>query len=103
MFWNRFIAQEARDLWQAKLKAFGERNQLFPGDNVQADYIRGLQQLVAHFVESTKLYPASLALPAGEYLFHELIAGDSFIVTQEADRLSAAFEQHLVSKGREEA
>lgn len=103
VFWHRFLAPETRDLWRAKLKGFAERNRLFPGDAMQQGYVAGLQNLVTGFLESTRLYPTDLADLAGEYLFHELTSGDTFVVSHEADRLSAGFIQHLAAKGREEA
>jgi len=103
IFWHRFIPSEARDLWHAKLKGFAERNRLFPGDTLQRGYVAGLGDLVSQFARSTGLYPEALASTAGEYLFYELISGDAFVVSYEATRLSAEFDQHLVSKGYEEA
>jgi hypothetical protein len=102
VYWCRFCPADVRTLWSAKLKAFGERNRLFPGDPVQHDYVNALQALVAAFLKERPLYPESLADEAGEYLFHELIEGGSFTVTREADHLAIAFGQHLVNKGRDD-
>jgi hypothetical protein len=101
VYWNRFCPQETRSLWSAKLNAFAERNQLFPGDPMQQNYIVALQNLVRAFAEQTQLYPKELAAEAGEYLFNELISGDTFAVSQEAERLVASFNRHLASKGSE--
>jgi hypothetical protein len=101
-WWHRFCPPETRTLWQARLRSFGERNKLFPGDPSQVNYIAALQQLLGAFIEETRLHPRSLAKDAGEYLFHELVSGDTFVVSQEADRLAAGFTQHLVTKGRDD-
>jgi hypothetical protein len=103
VYWNRFCPQEMRTLWSAKLNAFAERNKLFPGDPTQQNYIAALQGLVSAFTEQTQLYPKEIAAEAGEYLFNELISGDTFAISQEADRLVAAFSRHLASKGSEKA
>ena len=103
VFWLRFCPADARALWTSKLKGFSTRNRLFPGDPTQADYIAAMQKLVAAFVEEARLYPADVANTAGEYLFHEIISGDTFVVSSEADRLAAEFRQHLVTKGSEAA
>src|SRR4030095_8507547 len=100
-YWNRFCPQETRTLWSAKLNAFAERNKLFPGDPAQQNYIAALQWLGGVFAEQTQLYPKGITAEAGEYLFHELITGDSFSSSQEAHRLVAAFTRHLASKGSE--
>jgi hypothetical protein len=102
VYWSRFCPAETRTLWTAKLKAFGERNRLFPGDPVQQDYVIALQKLIGEFLKSQPLYPETLANEAGEYLFHELSDGESFTVTREADQLATAFQQHLVAKGHDD-
>jgi hypothetical protein len=102
VFWSRFCPAETRTLWTAKLKAFGERNRLFPGDPVQQDYVTALQKLIGEFLKTQPLYPEALANEAGEYLFHELSDGESFTVTREADQLATAFQQHLVAKGHDD-
>lgn len=101
VYWNRFCPAETRTLWSAKLNAFAERNKLFPGDPTQLSYIAALQGLVNAFAEQTQLFPKAIAAEAGEYLFNELITGDTFAISQEADRLVASFSRHLASKGSE--
>jgi len=102
VYWSRFCPTDDRTLWATKLKAFGERNRIFPGDPVQQDYVVALQRLVGEFLKMLPLYPEALAAEAGEYLFHELSDGESFTVTREADHLATAFQQHLVAKGHDD-
>jgi hypothetical protein len=102
VFWVRFCPAETRTLWTAKLKGFSARNKLFPGDIAQQTYITALQKLIATFMEQTPLFPRELANEAGEYLFHELVGGDSFVVSKEGDHLATAFRQHLVVKSGED-
>ncbi len=102
VYWTRFCPAEVRTLWDAKLKGFSARNRLFPGDAAQREYLAGLQQLLAGFVQETALFPAEITGAAGEYLFAERIGGDSFAVSQEAHTLLGAFHQHLVVKGSDE-
>lgn len=102
VYWARFCPAEMRALWTAKLRGFGARNRLFPGEPVQGTYIRALQGLLSVFVRETGLYPEATGPAAGEYLFHELTNGDAFAVTREAEDLASAFRQHLVAKGHED-
>jgi hypothetical protein len=102
VYWHRFCPEETRSLWQAKLKGFSARNKLFPGDAVQRGYIASLQALLAGFAEQTQLFPREEAAEAGEYLFWEVISGDTFVVSREADHLASAFEKHLVAKSSED-
>ena len=103
VFWHRFCEPETRAMWSAKLKAFGERNRLFPGDAVQPGYIAGLRALLADFVARTKLFSPAVTDAAGDYLFHELSGSETFVASREADEAVKAFEHHLVVKGGEEA
>jgi hypothetical protein len=102
VFWLRFCPAETRTLWTAKLKGFSARNKLFPGDAAQQTYITALQKILGAFTEQTPLFPRELANEAGEYLFHELVSGDSFVVSKEGDHLATAFRQHLVVKSGED-
>ncbi|HEX6863471.1 MAG TPA: DNA repair ATPase, partial [Thermoanaerobaculia bacterium] len=102
IYWHRFCPPATRTLWAAKLGGFAIRNRLFPGDPAQQDYIAALQGLIGGFAAETRLFPPSLAPAAGEYLFHELVAGKSFVVSQEAGRLTAAYHQHLVTQGNDD-
>jgi hypothetical protein len=102
VFWARFCPAETRNLWSAKLQAFGERNRLFPGDPVQSDYISALQRLIIEFLKDLPLYPGTVSVEAAEYLFHELSGGGTFTVTREADQAATGFQQHLVVKGQDD-
>ncbi|MEO7299286.1 MAG: AAA family ATPase, partial [Verrucomicrobiota bacterium] len=103
VYWHRWCPAETRALWTAKLNGFSARNKLFPGDPVQQNYISALQKLISEFAEQTQLYPKEIAQAAGEYLFHELISGETFVVSHEANKLVADFQKHLAIKGCEEA
>ncbi len=102
VFWHRFCPAETRTLWSAKLKGFAMRNRLFPGDPAQQGYIATLQSLLAAFAQQTQLFSPDVTAAAGEYLFHELISGDTFVVSNEADQLITGFKQHLVTKGSDD-
>ncbi len=102
VWWLRFCPPDTRALWTAKLKGFGTRSRLFPGDPTQQVYIHALQALLAVFIEETKLFAPDIAAPAGEYLFHELTTGDTFASSHEAEQLTSALRQHLVVKGCED-
>ncbi len=102
VYWHRFCPAETRTLWAAKLKGFAVRNRLFPGDPAQQDYINALQSLLTAFAEQTRLFARDVTAFAGEYLFHELISSETFVVTSEADQLVSGFNQHLATKGSED-
>lgn len=101
MYWTRFCPKEARELWGAKLAGFAKRNRLFPGDPAHAVYIGSLQRLIAEFTARTALFPAEVNGPAGEYLFHELTTGETFVASAEGAKLAAEFRKHLAAKGGE--
>src|SRR5690606_33391578 len=98
VYWQRFCPAETRALWDAKLSGFSERNKHFPGDPIQASYIAALQAQIAEFAERTRLYPAAIAQPAGEYLFHEIVGDESFVASKEAHRFAGEFRMHLAAK-----
>lgn len=99
VYWHRFCPADVRAHWLVRLRAFGERNRVFPGDPVQRDYCRALSGLIGGFARETGCYAETLAEAAGEYLFLELTGSDRFVSSREADEMVAAFRQHLVTKG----
>ena len=101
VFWNKFCDPDAAKMMLARLEGFATRNEIFPGDPTQADYVAELRAMVAAFIEETGLFPPEDADPAGEYLFYEHTNGRDWVVSQEADSLLTEFERHLVKKGRE--
>jgi hypothetical protein len=103
VWWHRFCPEETRILWSSKLSSFAQRNRLFPGDPVQGEYIAALQSMLRGFAETTGLYPAGRADAAGEYLFHQLVAGWPAAVTREADQLTTEFARQLSYGGAEAA
>jgi hypothetical protein len=103
VYWCRFCPAEVRSLWQARLRAFGERNRLFPGDPTRRSYCEALATLIAAFARETGLYSVELSESAGEYLFHELTSGEAFVSSREADEMVGAFQRHLVAKGSDGA
>lgn len=101
VWWHRFCPEATRELWSAKLASFAQRNRLFTGDPVQADYIAGLRLELSDFAQSSGLYPQARAAAAGEYLFHQLVAAGPAAVTREADQLANDFARHLSQRGAE--
>ncbi|MBR90254.1 MAG: hypothetical protein CMO66_03150, partial [Verrucomicrobiales bacterium] len=101
VFWHKFCETDMQKLMLARLEGFAARNQAFPGDPTQADYVAELRAMVATFIEETGLFPAVDADPAGEYLFYEHTNGQDWVVSQEADSLLTEFEHHLIKSGNE--
>jgi hypothetical protein len=101
VWWHRFCPEETRTLWASKLSSFAQRNRLFPGDPIQGEYITALQSLLHGFAETTGLYPTDRADAAGEYLFHQLVAGWPAAVTREADQLTTEFARQITHGGAE--
>ena len=101
VFWHKFCEEDIRKLWTAKLEGFAARNEIFPGDPTQQDYVAELCGMMAEFIEQTELFPEEDAKPAGEYIFYEITNGKDWVVSQEADKLLTQFERHLVKKGNE--
>lgn len=103
VFWLRFCPPDARTLWLTRLRAFGERNRVFPGDPTQRTYIEALTTLIATFARETALYAVDLSSEAAEYLFLELTSATPgpFVASREAEQLVAGFHAHLVAKGSE--
>lgn len=101
VWWHRFCPEETRVLWSSKLTSFAQRNRLFPGDPIQGEYIKSLQNLLRDFAEATGVYPAERADAGGEYLFHQLVAGWPAAVTREAAQLAADFMRQVSHAGAE--
>lgn len=98
VYWNRFCPEETRSLWTSKLKSFGAKNRLFPGDEMNEIYVVQLHDLLTGFVTEKGLFPESVVDAAAEYLFHQLCASEGFVISREAADLHAAFTEALLEK-----
>ncbi|MFT4586168.1 MAG: MoxR-like ATPase [Candidatus Binatia bacterium] len=96
VFWSEHAKKDP--VLAAKLKGFGVRNQLFPGQETQNFYIQELQALIRAFCEETKLFDVDVAEDAGEYLFYDLTNNDWFVVSRKAADIYNAFENHIKLK-----
>jgi hypothetical protein len=85
----------SRLLLAAKLRAFGIMTELFPNRQLQSAYLSELAALIADFTAQSKLFSGSIALPAAEYLFHELMCGEEFVISKPAADLANAFNTFL--------
>ena len=56
---------------------------------------------MASFVEQTGLYLPEVVKAAGEYLFHEIVAGAKFVTGGGANQLRNEFDSKLVQSGNE--
>ncbi|MHC4525701.1 MAG: ATP-binding protein, partial [Planctomycetota bacterium] len=95
VFWHIFEESDQKKLIADKLSAVGHIKKLFADQNIRKSYIQLLAGHLSSFVEETQLFDASLVNLAAEYLFDELVDGQSFVVSQQADTLRQGFEDYL--------
>ncbi len=95
VFWHVFEDVEQKKLIADKLAAVGHIKKLFADRNIRQTYVCLLTGHLQTFVESTGLFDASLVPLAAEYLFDELVEGQSFVFSQQADTLRKEFEDYL--------
>lgn len=98
VFWHQFDDAPRKQLLTARLAGFGAIRELFPETDSQQTYVAELQQLLREYVAEHPVFPESLVEQAGEYLFEELIRGDSFVTSPIARDLYRAFHSHLQQK-----
>ena len=84
-----------RHILLAKIRAFGMLTELFPNRQLQGAYLAELTNLITAFVEKTGLFPTTPATPSAEYLFHELMRGEEFVISKPAADLANAFNAFL--------
>ncbi len=95
LYWKLLENQEQRSLWEAQLRSFGEKNQAFPGEETQAEYVKALLAGIEDFYRKSPLFSAERFPEAALYLFHQLCSKEAFIVSREAKEIHRNFEKHL--------
>jgi hypothetical protein len=92
---NAEAAANPRLVMAAQLRAFGMMSELFPNRQLQSAYLTELRAQITGFVGKTGIFGESLAPHAAEYLFHELMRGEEFVVSKPAADLANAFNAFL--------
>ncbi len=95
VYWNKFSKVENKQKFEARLQGIGFLNQLFPNHDEGKEYISDLENAISNFIESSGLFEHSIANDAAIYLFQELTADASFIISKEAADLYLGFRAYL--------
>ena len=95
LYWHGFTGRKKKAAWQHQLQGIGALLQVFP-DSREFDGLKAeLQLTVEEFAAGTGLFAVHDVAEAGEYLFHELTRGETFIISSEATDLYQQFQQAL--------
>ncbi|WP_345237161.1 DNA repair ATPase [Hymenobacter saemangeumensis] len=95
LFWQLFASHKRKTVWQRQLKGIGVLLQVFPDSREFDALVQELQQGVEKFASETGLFTLAEVAEAGEYLFHELTRGETFIISEEAAHLYESFQHSL--------
>ena len=101
MYWELFCPAELKSLWQAKLEAFQEKNDLFPGSQFNPLYVEEIGKLISTFVEDENVFDQALVAESAEYLFHEIANGKGYVISKEGAELLSEFNAHLKKNHKE--
>jgi MoxR-like ATPase len=88
-------ASSKRQLLAAKLRAFGMLTELFPNRQLKCEYLAELCGMIGEFNAATRLFSPEIVSEAAEYLFHELMRGEDFAISEPAANLVSAFQAFL--------
>ncbi len=84
-----------RVVMAAKLRAFGMMSELFPNRQLQGAYLAEMRRHICDFIGKTGIFSEAFVEGAAEYLFHELMRGEEFVVSKPAADLVNAFNAFL--------
>ncbi|TLX72623.1 AAA family ATPase [Labilibacter sediminis] len=97
-FWNKFVSEDVRLNYHKQLKGVGALLQVFPDAQEFHYIIEELKDKLKHFINETELFDPIHIPEASEYLFHEVVKDDEFVVDNEAARLHESFMAFLKDK-----
>jgi len=97
LYWNHFAAPETKKFFNNRMKGVGAILQVFPNTREFTNLIKELQGEIQLFVNAHPLYEEAVVADAGEYLFHEIVRGDHFVIDRESSELYKDFLKHLGS------
>lgn len=97
LYWDYFCDPEIKAIIATKLAGFGKIMEVFPQTGQQKYYINELQQQLSQFVQQNPCFDPALIATAGEYLFHELVHGDTFVISKRAADLYQEYQKYLKS------
>lgn len=79
----------------ARLRSFGMMLELFPKQRIHAASLEELERRVGAFIENSCLFDKAVVRDAAEYLFHELMRGEEFAISEGAAKLAEQFQDFL--------
>ncbi|OGX86676.1 AAA family ATPase [Hymenobacter lapidarius] len=95
LYWQRFAGRKRKAAWQHQLQGIGVLLQVFP-DSQEFEALKAeLQLAMEEFAAGTGLFAVAEVAEAGDYLFHELTRGDTFVISPEAADLLQQLQQSL--------
>ncbi len=97
LYWHHFAPADKKKFFNNRLKGVGAILQVFPDTREFGAMIKELQGEIQHFVNEHPLYEEAVVTDAGEYLFHEIVRGDHFIIDRESSELYKDFLKYLGS------
>ena len=95
LWWQRFAGRKRRAAWQQQLQGIGVLLQVFPDSREFEPLKAELQLAVEEFAADTGLFASEDVAEAGDYLFHELTRGETFVIASEAAEQYQQFRQSL--------
>ena len=95
LYWHAFIGEEEKSLLTRQIKGAKVLLKAFPDASQFDSLIHVLQENVRICHEMTGLFPESLAMEAGDFLFQSLIQSDKFVISQLAGECHDAFFEQL--------
>lgn len=95
LFWNGFLDETKKNMWQKRLKGAGVILQVFPKTREFTGLQLELEKEMSAFIKETELFEPILAKEAGEYLFYEQARDDDFVIEADAAKLHNNFLQYL--------
>ena len=98
LYWKAFVDEKTKERLTARMTGMGLMRDLFPDNREGELYMQNLTEKIDQFVQNTGLFSQVSAKQSGEYLYHELMNADSFVISREASELHLGFSTYLKKK-----
>ncbi len=98
LFWRRGAAEDVKKLADTRLKGLHQVGKVFPAGARLEKFLHFIEEQLESFVLRTNIFHSDHIAPAAQYLCREIMRGETFVISSEAEDIHNGFKRMLLTR-----